>query len=415
MKPYPLPALTIGLDVVSSETALPKGAVRQAHNIVIQNNGDFQRRPGHEGVIIPLPGAHSLWQSPAQTRVLVAAEDTLYEVDLANEAVAVAFVGLPFEAPVEYTDVGPDIYFTAGGVMRKIDPYGTVRRPGIINLLGERPTLTPTVGALPAGRYGVAYTLINDLGEESGASSIGWIDLTLGGILITGIPTAPNVARMNIYMTQRNGDRLYRQANLAYAASASILDDGLNNDIACDRMFLQPMPGGDSVRLFNGRLYTVSGPWVYCSRPLDYGVSHTVSDWMTFKRTVTMFEPVAGGIWVGLHDKTLFLRGNAPGDFQLIDAAGGHGALSTGIEVPADYFNPDMVPDRATPVVCWDTDKGMAIGRADGTLVYPQSGRVMMSAGPGRPAIMQQRGLKQIVFLHESLTMGADGAVDATI
>ncbi|HUW60431.1 MAG TPA: hypothetical protein VMZ06_05450 [Candidatus Bathyarchaeia archaeon] len=416
MKPYPLPALMIGLDTLSSETSLPKGAVRVANNITIQNNGDWQRRPGFED-FLTLDGAHSLWQSAAQTRVLVAAGDTLYDVDLEGGAAAPLFVGLPFEEPVEYTDCGPDIYFTAGGVLRSIDPDGNVRRPGIMALLGERPTLTPTVGGMAAGRYGVAYAVLNERGEESPLSSVEFITLTGGGILVSGIQTAPGVTEMNVYVTTPDGDRLYRYAKLPIAASCSIVDNLAADDSrAAERLDCQPMPGGEIVRYFNGRLYVAAGKWLYISRALDYGVSSTIEGWMTFRRSITVMEPVAGGIFLGLRERTLFLRGNGPSDFQLIDAAGNHGAVPhTGVEVAADYFNPDMVPDRATPVACWLSEVGLAIGRPDGSIAYPQAGRIKMDAGPGRPLFMQQLGIKQGVFQLETLTMGIGGAVDTTI
>lgn len=416
MTPRPLPALSIGLDLISAETGLPEGAVRRARNIVIRNNGDWESRPGHTA-LISLEGAHSLWVSPAQTRVLVAAGDTLYNVDLDGEAVAPLVTGLPYEQPVEYCDVGPDVWFTAGGMLRKIAPDGAVRRPGIVDLSGTRPDAAAAAGGLLAGRYGVAYSLVNDLGEESGVSLIRWIHLTTGGIVVSGIQTAPDVARVNVYMTARDGDVLYRIAAGPWAASVTIAGPhGLTEiERPTDREHCQPMPGGDIVRFASGRIWVVDGKWVYCSRPLDFGVSDVRSGWMTFNRTITNFEPVEGGIFVTLRERTIFLAGDGPSNFRQADAADHGGYEHTGTAVVADYFNPDLVPDRSRAVACWLSEAGLAIGRPDGSLAFPQAGRLRMDAGAGRPLFMQQLGLKQGIFLMESLTLGVGGAIDTTI
>jgi hypothetical protein len=169
--------------------------VRSADNVTLQDDGGFTMRPGR-GAVTTLLGAHSFWRSPAQTRTLVAAQDVLYDVTLPGLTVSPIFTPIPWDDPVSYDDVGPDVYFTAGGVLRKIAPDGTVRRPGVADLLGITPIVSATFGGLLAGRYGVAYSLINDLGEESPISSIAWIDLAAtGGITLTGITTAANVNR----------------------------------------------------------------------------------------------------------------------------------------------------------------------------------------------------------------------------
>lgn len=416
MKPQPLPALTIGLDLVSAETGLPEGAVRRARNITIRNNGDWQARPGAV-LLAALPGAHSYWRSPAQTRALVAAGTTLYDVDPATGATAAIFTSLPYEQPVEYCDVGPDIYFTSAGVLRKIAPDGTVRIPGVADLIGTKPTLAATTGGLPAGRYGVAYSLVNDLGEESGVSSIRWIDLTTGGIAVSGLQSAPDAAKVNVYCTTQNGDLLYRHSTFPVAATATIAGPhGLAEiERETDRQFLRTMPGGSIVRLFNGRLWTVDGKWICYSRALDFGVTDTRKGWMSFNRTITNFEPVAGGIFVTMRERTIFLAGNGPGDFRQTDIADHGGAEHTGGTARADYFNPDLVPDRSQAVACWLSDAGLAVGRPDGSLAFPQAGRLRVDAGAGRPLFFQQLGLKQGVFLTDSLTLGVGGATDTTI
>ena len=408
MKLAPLPALTRGVDVLTPEGDLTKGAVRKAVNISIHDNGSFDRRPGYRA-FISLADAHSLWRSPAQTRVLVAAGDTLYDVDLGLGSAGTLFVGLTPGNAVEYTEVGPDIYFVDGNILRRVNSSGMLRRPGVAALGAERPSLAQGVGGLTPGRYGVAYSLLNDTGEESGLSDTEWIDVTGGGIGISAMATAPNVTQVNVYVTSPNGGELYLHQTLAQSSTASISDKTQLR--TATNQYLAPMPGGDYVRYFRGRLYVVSGSWVWYSEPLYYGLTDVRSGFLTFGRTITMFEPVESGIFVGLREKVLFLRGNGPESFQEVPCTDRGAIAHTGTRVAADFFSPELVPDRGFPVATWLSERGMAVGRADGSLALPQAERISLVADRGRVLFLQHAGIKQAIYCVESLTLGSGGTL----
>jgi hypothetical protein len=409
MKTHVLPPLTKGLDVLSPETDMPEGTVRVASNIAIINDGSYQRRPGYV-LLSALSGAHSFWRSDATTRALVAAENVLYDVDLSTGGLS-GLCNVPYEQPVEYTDVAADIYFTAGGMLGKIDPYGNVRTPGVANLLSDSPTLTATVGDLMPGRYGLAYSLVNDLGEESPISGIAWIDMPGGGILVSGIQNAADVVSMNIYRTEPNGGELYRAATRPYSATASITDGKLGRHAS--RQYRQPMPGGSIVREYKGRLYVADGATLWISDPLDYGINHVKSGWKTFGRTITMVQPVASGVFIGLRERTIFLRGNGPEDFEQVDVAR-HGA-HTGATVPATFFSEELAPTRDLPVAVWLSDAGMAIGRPEHGVVYPQASQIQISGNGGRVVVAEFGGIKQAIFCVDSMSLGDGGPVDTII
>lgn len=407
MKLAPLPALTRGVDVLTPEGDLAKGAVRKAVNIAIHDNGSFDRRPGYKS-FINLPDAHSLWRSPAQTRVLVAADDTLYGVDLRLVSAGALCVGLTPGNPVEYTEIGPDIYFVDGNILRRITPAGLVRRPGVAALGAEQPSLTQGAGGLSPGRYGVAYSLLSDTGEESGLSDTAWIDVTDGGINIAGMAAAPNVTQVNVYVTAPNGGELYLHQTLAYSTTASI-SDRTKTRVATGQ-YLAPMPGGDYVRHYRGRLYVVAGSWIWYSEPLRYGVTDVRSGFMTFGRTITMFEPVESGIFVGLREMVLFLRGTGPENFEQVPKTDRGAIAHTGTRVAADFFSPELVPERGFPVATWLSERGMAIGRSDGSIALPQADRISLVADRGRVLFMQHAGIKQAIYCVESLTLGTGGS-----
>lgn len=404
-KDLPLP--TLGADVIGQEGSLPEGTVRRAHNVVIDSTGGFARRPGYS-LVIALENAHSLYRNPDW--VLVAAGTKLYTLNLAQGTKEPIFEGLTVEAPVSYCEAANDTYFCSPGVLGKITRSGLVRRPGVAQLLGFRPTLTATVGGLLPGRYGVAYSLINDLGEESAISSIEWIDLAGGGILLSGLQTASDVARMNIYTTTPNGSELYLHGSRVQAGTATILDQTLSRQAT--KQYLEPMPGGSIVRFFHGRLYVADGPWLWVSEPFDYGLTSVKSGYMIFDRPITMLEAVEGGIFVGMSDRVVFLQGDGPGGFRNTVAATRGAIPYSGTTAPADYFNDLVAPDRGKACAAWLSEVGLAVGRPDGSVSFPQAQRVRVVGDRARAAFVEHDGIKQAVFC--GATMGT-GAIDQTI
>ncbi len=135
---------------------------------------------------------------------------------------------------------------------------------------------------------------------------------------------------------------------------------------------------------------------------------------MTFQRTITMFEPVRGGIFVGMHERTIFLQGDHEAFTQIPVASRGAFPYSS-CKVPADAFNGKLVPNRNEPVAAWLSEIGLAIGRPDGSVTYPQADRIRLTGGVSRPLFMQHGGIQQGVFCVESMTTGPGGATDLTI
>lgn len=412
MKPFVLPPLMLGLDNVSPEGNLPEGAARRVLNVVLDLAGGFTQRPGYEDHA-SIPGLDDLWQSPAQTRVLGSIGDAVHTVDLATGSTSELFAGIQ-PGEVSYEDVGPDIYVASPGILRKIGADGTVRRPGIADLWGTSPTLSESVGGLDPGRYGVAYSLVNDLGEESPISSIAWIELTSrAGILVSDIQGADDVEKVRIYMTAAGGDELYTHDTRSWATSTTIML-GDRKRLAT-RMHRQPMPGGNIVRYGeDGRLYVVDRNWVWISDPQDYGVSHLESGWLTFKRTINVFEPVRSGCFVGLRERTYFMRRD--GAKWAVEPKSMRGAFAkSGMRIPGDFFAPEISGGGDERVAVWLSEVGVAIGRADGSIVYPQVDRVRITGGEAKPSFVQVGGIKQLVFCVVDLGAGPGVAVDQTI
>lgn len=414
MKPTKLPAPVLGLDVRSPEGGLPKGAVRRATNVVLTDAGDFRRSPGSvlRGA---LENAHSLHYIPRMGKALVASGPTLYEATLGNPTTyASIFSGLPLGEWVEYCEVGNDVYFTASGVLGKLCSDGLVRRPGVADLIGFAPTLAATVGGLTAGTYGVAYSLTNDLGEESPLSSIAWIDLpTGGGILLTNLVTATDVTKVNVFVTPADGKELYHNKTVAWATATSVTDQKLER-LAPKKGFA-PMPGGTVVRHWHGRLVVAQGGYLIFSDAFDPGVTDPSYGWLAVGATVTMMEPVEGGIFVGTARDVRFYAGTGPDDLKMTVASQQGVLAHSGALLPADFADAKLT-QTSMPIAVWLSAVGAAYGLPNGTVVLPQESRIRLAAdGRARPTIAWNGGVKQVIFSVESMVMGAGGSTDGTV
>jgi hypothetical protein len=413
MKPTKLPAPVLGIDVRSPETEVPSGAVRRATNVVLTDTGAFRRSPGSvlRGA---LDGAHSLCSINGTT--LCAAHDKLYEVTLGNPTTyELIFTGLPLGEEVEYVGVGSEIYFTAGGVLGKLCADGLVRRPGVVDLIGFAPSLMPTVGGLTAGTYGVAYSVTNDLGEESPLSSPAWIDLpTGGGILLSGLVNATDVVKLNVYITAPDGREFYQNHSRAWAGSTSVTDQIMGRDGGKRGKVV--MPGGNIVRYWHGRLVVASGGFLLFSDPFDRGLADPEFGWLAVGAPITVCEPVEGGVFVGTATEVRFYGGSGPEDLKAAVVSRHAAAEHSGATAPADMFDPKLVGETGLPVAVWLSDVGLMAGTPDGRVLPVQANRMLLSFdGPARPAIVRNGGVSQAIFSVESMVMGVGGPADSTL
>jgi hypothetical protein len=398
--PETLPPIKIGIDNVSPEGDLADGAVRDAVNVMLHDSGAFDRRPGF-GALLNLPGAHSLWKG--KNGAYVAAEGVVYAFDGSVTSVC----PMP-DDPVEYCDVGADVYFTAGGILRK-RVGGTIYKPGLMDLTGFAPTLTATSGSMVSGTYAIAYSLVNALGEESGLSSPAFSYGT--GFLLSGIASAPDAVAMKIYASAPNGEELFLHRDLPWAATASVVDRYRGPPA---KRFLLAMPGGDYVREYRGRLWVAKDNWLFYSQALDYGRTDVRTGWIAFKKSIALLEAVENGLFIGFADGVHFLSGTGPADFKVVQVAE-HGAKAhTGMIVPADVFAQEA--PSGGRVAVWLSPKGFAVGTGDGATSFPQAARIELQANEGRTAFLQFQGIRQLLCLVDSLVLPTpDDATDMNI
>lgn len=416
MKPITLPKITRGLDVLSEEHSLPPGAVRRADDVVLDRRGGFRRRRGYE-LAVASPGIHSLWSEP-DGLTLAANGSTLYSITEEGGAFALSslFSGLTPDVPVGYGAENGEVWFTQPGLMGKVLPSTAVRKPGIADISTVVPGLTPfAAGGLTAGRYGVAYSLVNDLGEQSGMSDTAYVDVTSGGIILAGVVwNFGYVDFVRVYATHPDGPELYQIAEVAPADILFLTQFSYGEPAR--NQYLGPLSGGRYLAHYNGRTYVATGSTLEYSEPFNPGLRDLRGASIGFAEDITGLAAVDGGLFVGQGTKVLFLAGDGPKTFKQKEASP-HGMIGGGpAQAASSMFDPKLAPSGEVCGV-WLSDVGFVLGLPNGQAVPLQADRVKAQiTGEAGTVVTTRRGIKQVISVVESMSLnGSADAADMTL
>lgn len=167
------------------------------------------------------------------------------------------------------------------------------------------------------------------------------------------------------------------------------LPTGSDNDGEAE-LLLMPLPGGQFVGYWQGRLVVARGCSLFFSEPLRYGVYSPLSGYVLFEERVSWVAPTAGGLYVGLRESVRFLRGTEPGEFQQT-RVGGATWRGAGAVVKTAGMDPS-VAQGAAEVAVWLCDRGFAVGHPSGQVIYPQATHLKdLPLGAGRLVVLGDR------------------------
>lgn len=409
---YPLPAL--GVDMLSNETAITRGAVRSAVNVDIGREGRYKRRAGYTRQIA-VTGMHSLFYAAQKGWTLVAQDAALFRLDTSTYA-RTALATLNSANSVEYTEYNGNLYFanrtTLGWVPHDSSTARTVGVP-----TPGAPTLSAASGGLTAGKYGVVITLIDDRGEESGASEFQVIDLPSGGgVRMSDLPQHYGWTVV-AYITSADGDSLRSAAQFPAVFPTYVAAETAQGG-EVDTQFLIPLPPGDFVRWHNGRLFTAGDGVVRFSeamRPHLHNPAHGV---IPFSGRIAFMESVGDGIYVGDRRGVWFLAGTDPTKFEMRRVSAHRAVSRSSLVMPSRHFPEKEVP-ADTPVAVWLSTAGYMVGMPNGATVELQPDRLRVASGlTGRSALLMREGRKQVVTSVNSTSTSAatpEAAVDSVI
>jgi hypothetical protein len=324
--------------------------LRDALNVDITSDGTLKRRRGTELKLSGLD-ARSIWASDDDAFYVDGL--TLYRITvnsdgtLSADAITTVMAGHDvsyFTAPEGGT------YWTDGSRIERI--VGNTSAP----LNPPPPALLPTAtagatGMLRAGLYNIVYTAVDAVGHESAASTIVQLAVPDHGHITVSFGATPEYP-INVYVGGEGGMVPYLAHQFTGAESVDLDQPPVGR--ACPTYGMLPMPAGDIVRYFNGRLMVALGNILYLSEPFAPGLYRADRGYIPFQGDITIVEPI---------------QGTRQGTYVVADQT--------------YWFEGDLTKANLVNALPYGAIPGTSQLRADQTLCHWMSVRGLISAGPG--------------------------------
>lgn len=319
-----------GINNVQPQERLTAEDLSDAMNCDITITGQIQRRKGYTRT------------TPAAYRHLWQADGFLLGVDSLGNLVnvdtsAVLYASLGYTDRVWYCNLPDGRTAFSNGLINGLVTASARTRWGmpIPSGLGSA---SDVAGSLHPGsyRYSIAYVRDAD-GREGPPLHSEPIDLASGGISIMGMPTLTGHS-INVYLTSHNGTEPYLAGNTTGSAFSFT---GANHDLQARLRTnnLSPAPVGTLMAFWKTRALVAVGTTVYASLPHAWELFDMARDFKQIGQlhdtTITLLQPVDGGIFVGT-DKALYFMGGQTWDQLAIGrpAVLGPVVLGSGVSAP---------------------------------------------------------------------------------
>lgn len=409
----------LGLNNTTSPERMKPGELTVALDVDIDNTGRLMSRQGK--TLVNATPCHSLYSYEGGSFISQGA--TVYGIE-ANLSLTLA-KALTVADAVSYDSLAGVAYFSNGFDVGRF--VGRTYKPWGVTPPSLQPAAATTTGNLKAGRYQYALTFLRNDGHESGTGLAGQIDLSVnGGIRFSNIEvsTNPEVSDKILYLTSRDGETLYRAAQVPNGQVTVFITDEPVGGIPLSTQFSGPPPAGTTVRIYNGVIYVVRGNTVFYSDPYSLETFRPDVSFLQFPGTISLFDWVNDGIYVATSDSegdgsegvgsTWFLSGNRPDKFnpkQVFDYGSTPG---TSVRVDAGFFG-TQVERIGEPALIWTSRHGVCVA-GDGGVVHnlTESTYSFPSAQAGAAMIRHYRGFVQYMAVMQG-TGDANNAYEETL
>lgn len=378
-----------GINNRARETALGEQDLRLAENVDLAADGGLLRREGY--ALVSAGYTHSLWSHPQVPFALCVQAGQLLRVDEDGSL----------------TDLG-----ALAGNRAAFDVFAdavwalTDQAHACISLEGER-TLwgladppapnaeAYATGGLDAGFYEVSYVFRSATGVESGTPYVSEVELASGqGIRLTDIPTAADVAAVDIYVTAPDGDVPYRAASAA-PGMAQYLIGAHQPGRTLRTQYARRAPHGTGLQAHYGRLYIIDDKTLWVTHAANPHVVTPHVGFFSFPTKITLTASVDDGIYVGTDRAVYFLAGKEPADMQQAKVSGRGAVEGSLVVLPEEVLA--EAPSLA-PVSWWSTDGLHVTARPGGQLQMVSESRFRAAqAAHGTGVYRERDGIKQIL------------------
>lgn len=361
----------------------PKVYLRDAVNVVI-NNARASMRPGLRPVT-STPYAE-LWQSPLHGDTFARLGAQWVKVNTANwthEVLAEVGEGALSHLVLNgmVLVAGPAGIFQYDG--RSAKPF-TLSAPAA-------PVVTASAGSLEAGDYGVAVSWLRGALESPLSPMATHTGAAAGGLqVLLPMVIDPTVTGVRMYLTRHNGGELLRGED--YPVGTTVVNLPTLPKLGAPAQFrhMEPMPAGQYLGLWQGRLVVAQGRTLRFSEAMAYHVHDPRHGFVQMPQRITFVAPVDGGLWVGQVDHVVFLRGTAPQ--ELVFERKTSRAPVPGSTVALTSDEAGEASGGARAAVAWLSSIGFAMGTPDGGIIEPQAQRLRgISATAGSTVVQHGR------------------------
>lgn len=384
----------LGRNNIWSETSLGMRWLTIAANVDIDDSSKIRRRRGREKKYSG--DVHSLWsngaiclfrEGTALKRFWTDYTTSTLRNDMTDEKIQMA-----------YSSVGGRIYY-ADGADKGIIERGDSRTWGLDVPLWNLSLTSPlglTSGGLLAGRYQVCLTYERNDKQESGASIALFIDIpTDGGGISMSLPTSsdPTVVYINIYLTHKNGDVFYRAIRIPNGTPSAVYNGQTTEFVlALKTQDMYSPPAGSLLAFYNGRMFVIDNEVAWYSIPNALELFALATDYLKFSDPVTLFAPVATGIWASTTKSIMFLSGQEP-PFNIIEKADYGSPINPIMYVPGQIFRMEG------NIITWRSHRGICIGGNEGEFVNLTEDRYNVTEDVKRSELMYRNedGITQLI------------------
>ncbi len=382
-----------GVNNVSSEHSLSETTARVLRNVDVLADGKVKRRRGYQRVT-STTGAHSGFSHNGYVYYADGPSLFAWTPEFGAEAIA----DVTPDAPVVYEDINGFLYVTDGRHRYIIDGVNAVKNWAVEAPSGMPNLTTNTFGTLPVGLYQVTMTFMRGQ-EESGAGMAQSIALNQqGSIEISNIPQPfdPDVTRIRIYVSNPSGETMYASATLP-VGTMGVHIMALPSGKKLETQFYEPLPAGQELCLYKGFMMSARDNVLYFSKPLQYGVYNPTEDYLQIAGRIDLLKAVQNGVYIAAGQRTYFLSGNSPEEFQLRIVHTRGAVPGTGLVIPASTFDFEGLK-TGDVVVWWATNGTMVVGFPDGQIsILREAELALPEYSRGAILARRQDGAKQLV------------------
>jgi hypothetical protein len=401
-----------GIDQLSDETSLMEGTVREAENITIDKDGNFERRPGYTLQVVG-SGYHSLYSSK-RGWLLVCQKNVINILDPETFGLT-PIVSMNGSYLTSFTEFNDNLYFVnldSSGMFRVNE--ATVRDIGL-----SLPSLEPSFGAsangiLHPGTYGVSYTVVDSFGEESGTGPIQTVELPDGGSVVGTMFAILPDHKWRIYMTTADGEELYQAAEFDADVASYTIGNHVQERQA-DTLHLKPLPYGLTIRSHGARIFIGNKDYISYSSAFRPHLHNPAIHFFPIVGYPYMMESVETGLFISDNTGVRFYKGNDASEFVVIDASPERAIFGTSMVVPGKFMNERF--NQYDRVCVWLSQSGYQVGLPTGEVVALHKDQVKLpNYVQGCSAYFTSQGKRQLVTPVQSNELsGSNIAVDSSI